>query len=184
MTATGTKAPVTDDRDEVQRRAYGPRAVGALLPAITRPAFRKRSPAAAQLMADWGNIVGPALAAVTVPRRLTGGRLAIACAGPVAMELQHLAPELIARINTHVGQALVAELRFTQDHTARPESHPTIPARVPPQVAKAVDNQLADLADGPLRDALAALGRSIHSNHPNPHGRRGRNLSTSPKGTG
>lgn len=176
---------MAEDRDEVQRRAYGSRPVSALLPAITRPAFRKRSPAAAQLMADWAGIVGPALAAVTVPRRLTGGRLAIACAGPVAMELQHLAPELIARINTHVGQALVAELRFTQDHTpGTAESRPLAPAKPSPQVAKAVDNQLADLPDGPVKDALAALGRSIHSNHPAAPAKRGRNLSTPPGRTG
>ena len=34
----------------------------ALVPALVRPAFRKRSPAAAQVMADWDQIVGPALA--------------------------------------------------------------------------------------------------------------------------
>lgn len=175
---------MAEDQDEVQRRAYGSRPVSALLPAITRPAFRKRSPAAAQLMADWPGIVGPALAAVTAPRRLIGGRLAIACAGPVAMELQHLAPELIARINTHLGQALVAELRFTQDHVAAAESHPRPRAKAPPHIAKSVDNQIADLPDGPVKDALAALGRSIHSNRPAPPDKRDRNLSTSPGRTG
>ena len=55
-------------------------------------------------MADWPTIVGPAIAAVTMPRRLHGGTLTIACAGPIAMELQHLAREVIERINTHLGR--------------------------------------------------------------------------------
>ena len=36
-----------------KRHVWGPRAVGALVPALTRPAFRRRSPAAAQILADW-----------------------------------------------------------------------------------------------------------------------------------
>ncbi len=57
-----------------RRHVYGPRPVAALLPGLTRAAFRRRSPATAQVLADWGNIVGPALAAVTLPRRLSRAR--------------------------------------------------------------------------------------------------------------
>ncbi|HEY4251363.1 MAG TPA: DUF721 domain-containing protein, partial [Roseomonas sp.] len=80
----------------------GPRPLGAILPRLTRPAFRRRSPAGAQLMADWPAVVGPALAAISAPKRLSAGTLVLACSGPIAMELTHLAPELIARINTHL----------------------------------------------------------------------------------
>jgi len=167
---------------EGERRAYGLRAVGAFLPAITRPTFRKRSPAAAQLLADWAGIVGPALAAETAPRRLTGGRLTIACAGPVAMELQHLAPELIARLNSWTGQATVTELRFVQDRVAESPAanEPRPPLPVSPKVAEAVDKSVAALPEGPLRDALASLGRSIHSFRP---GRAGK-ISTPPGRSG
>lgn len=162
--AADTKPDMTDQ----SHRVYGSRAVGALVPAIARPAFRKRGPAAAQIMADWPAIVGPALAATTVPRRLSGGRLTLACAGPVAMELQHLAPELIARINAHVGHALVTELRFAQDHilaAALPESRPKPPSA---QTVAAVQKKVSALPAGPLRDALEALGQSVHSSRPSP----------------
>ncbi|MSO91340.1 MAG: DUF721 domain-containing protein [Acetobacteraceae bacterium] len=160
-----------EPRDVHGRRAYGLRGVGALIPTIARPAFRKRGPAAAQVLADWATIVGPELAATTVPRRLTGGRLAIACAGPVAMELQHFAPQLIARINAHIGHALVSALRFTQDlqpTATTPESRPA-PS---PQAIAVVKKKLATLPDGPLRDALAALGHSIHTDRPIPARKR------------
>ena len=46
---------------------YGaPRPVGGLLAPILRPAFRKRAPATAQLLADWDTIMGPAIAAISV----------------------------------------------------------------------------------------------------------------------
>jgi hypothetical protein len=41
------------------------------------------------VLADWSAIVGPAIAAVTTPRRLAP-IVTIACAGPIAMEPQHL----------------------------------------------------------------------------------------------
>jgi hypothetical protein len=143
-----------------ERHVYGPRPLGALVPAIARPAFRRRSPATAQVMADWPAIVGPRLAAIATPRRLSAGRLTLACAGPVAMELQHLAPELIARINTHLGAAVVASLGFVQ---ATQDAPP--PAKAPrtpdPDTIRRADAAVADLPEGELRAALAALGRAV-----------------------
>ncbi len=59
MAVSDTKAPVPPG----SRNVYGPRAVGTLIPALTRPAFRRLGPAAARLIADWEAIVGPGLAA-------------------------------------------------------------------------------------------------------------------------
>jgi len=118
------------------------------------------SPAAAQIMADWSAIVGPSLAALCAPRRLASGTLTIACAGPVAMELQHYATEVIARINAHLGGTTVRALRFVQTTLAAPAPAPPAPA-VPPAVAQAADSAVAALPDGELRQALAALGRAV-----------------------
>ena len=112
-------------RDGEDRRFFGgPRPLGALLPRLTRPAFKRRSPAGAALMADWPAAVGPALAAVSTPKRLGNGTLVIACAGPVATELTHLAPQLIGRINAHLGQVAVERLRFVQQASAGPAAPP------------------------------------------------------------
>jgi hypothetical protein len=108
---------------EGRRFPTAPVPLGNLLPRLTRPAFRKRSPAGAQIMADWPQMVGPALAAVTSPQRLSAGTLVLGCSGPVAMELQHLAPELIGRINGHLGRAAVERLRFVRS--------PRLPAPAP-----------------------------------------------------
>ncbi len=139
------------------RFIYGPRPVGALVPGLVRPAFRKRAPATAQVLADWEAIVGPALAGVTTPRKLFSGTLAIACAGPVAMELQHLSAEVMARINGHLGRVAVTRLRFIQD--VPPPLPPLAPPR--PQAVAAAQRAVASLPAGPLRDALESLGRVV-----------------------
>ena len=145
---------MTKDR----RHVYGPRTLSSLLPAITRPALRQRNAASAQLIADWEAVVGPDLAALTLPRRLSAGTLTLACAGPVALELQHQSQVLIGRINTHFGRLLVDRLRFVQDDGALAKRAPA-----PPRPAAAEPVTIPDMPEGPLRDALAALGGRIAS---------------------
>jgi hypothetical protein len=100
------------------------------------------------------------------------------------MELQHLAPQLIERINAHFGRVLVQRLRFVQDGMA-----PSVPAPRPQptaEIASAADRAVAALPPGDLRDALAALGRAMLSEHavrsPNPPPIPAR--STAPEGSG
>jgi hypothetical protein len=143
------------------RHVYGPRPVSVLIPALARPAFRKSAPAGAQVMLDWSAIVGPALAAVTDPRRLTAGTLTIACSGPIAMELQHMAIELMERINTHSGARTVRALRFVQIAPNAPFTQRVAPPQ--PRAEAAAQAAVAHLPPGELRDALAALGSLVLS---------------------
>jgi hypothetical protein len=157
MVAKDTAHGMAADR----RHVYGPRPVGALVPGLTRAAFRRRAPGTAQVLADWAAIVGPALAAVTLPRRLSAGTLTIACSGPIAMELQHLSGELIARINTTLGAGVATALRFVQ---TAPDSPMAIPPRPPsPQSLTRAESAVESLPSGELRDALTALGRAVFS---------------------
>lgn len=151
--------------DEVARRPYGPRPLGTLVPRLTRPVFHRMSPAAAQVMADWAGIVGPLLASVSTPRRLAGSTLTITCAGPVAIELQHYAGQLIERINVHLGSPTVRALRFVQ--TGLPAPSPALPpAPVSPATAAAAETAVSALPKGELREALAALGRAVLAGDP------------------
>ena len=142
-----------------RRFVHGPRPIAALIPVVTRPALHRAVPGAYQLLEAWSGIVGPALADVTLPKRLSRGSLTIACAGPVAMELQHLSNELIGRINRHLGAQTVHRVRFTQ--TLAPRAVPAAKPRPTPAVERAADAAVAGLPEGPLRDALAALGRAV-----------------------
>ncbi|MBU8539248.1 DUF721 domain-containing protein [Falsiroseomonas tokyonensis] len=143
-----------------RRFPTAPLPLSALIPRLTRPAFRKRSPAGAQLMADWPAIIGPALAAVTQPLRVTAGTLTLACSGPVAMELQHLAPELIGRINAHFGRTAVERLRFVQQAPAGAPR--AAPRPRPVELPAPVTARLAEMPEGELRDALAKLALGVY----------------------
>jgi hypothetical protein len=159
---TTRRMPPASSRDKPPdaHRAYGPRGIGGLIARVTRPGFRRRSPATSQIMTDWMEIMGPDLGARTVPQKLSAGTLTIACAGPAAIELQHFAPQLIARINGHIGgqgeKAPVQRLRFVQQIMAPKAAameRPRAPPKPPPPI---------DLAPGPVRDALARLAQAMN----------------------
>jgi hypothetical protein len=131
-------------------RNYAPRRIAALLAPVVRPAFRKRAPAAAAVLADWESLAGPEFAARAAPVKFAGGTLTLACTGPAAMELQLLAPVLIARLNLALGQQMIERLRFTRQAPkilAAPAVAARETAKPPPQ----------NLPEGPLGEALARL---------------------------
>ena len=141
---------------EDTRHVFGPRTISAVLTPLLRPALQKRSPGIATLLSDWDAVIGPALAAVTIPRKLAAGTLMIACSGPVAMELQYLAPQLLSRINAYLGGNAVARLKFVQD--LRPPPPLPKPRPVAEDAARAA---VQSLPEGELREALERLGRMV-----------------------
>jgi len=134
-------------------RNYAPRGIAALLAPVVRPTFRKRAPAAAHLLADWESLAGPQLAARATPVKFAGGTLTLACTGPAAMELQHMAPQIISRLNQAVGQAMVERLRFEQVSAtdSKATMHRAAFLTAPP----------ANLPEGPLGEALAKLYQGL-----------------------
>ena len=141
-----------------QRHVFGPRPIGAVLPAVTRPAFRSAGAALGMLVADWPDIIGPVLAGVTMPRRLAAGTLTLGCAGPVAIELQHLSRQVLERVNLHLGRSTVQRLRFVQE----PASPKPVTVRSANR-APLTPVEVKGIADGPLHDALAALGAVVRA---------------------
>ena len=169
---TGAEAMANDDTRTGMagpgRYVYGPRGLGSLVPNVARQVFRKHNPASAQILADWEIIVGPKVASMTAPRRIDRGVLTIACAGPAAMDLHYMGVELINRINTHLGGQPVHSLKFTQAGMPR-KTAPVRPS--PPEAIPEAEAAVADLPDGELKTALAALGRVVigrskHSTRP------------------
>ena len=152
------------DMTKVSRPVHGPRSIASVVPVVTRKAFSHVAPGVGQLVDAWTGIVGPALAVTTSPRRLAQGTLTIGCCGPMATELQHLSSELISRINQYLGRSTIRRLRFVQTVPAIPS--PGRRPRIPAAAAEAAANAVAGLPDGPLRAALAALGRVVLAEAP------------------
>ncbi len=140
--------------DQPPPRNFAMRGIGALLVPVLRPAFRRRAPAAAHLLADWPELAGPELAARAVPLKFAAGTLTLACAGPAAMELQLCAPALIQRLNLGLGRPVVERLRFVQ--------------QAPPGGARVLSRASPcpppdDLPEGELGVVLAKLYQGIQA---------------------
>lgn len=132
------------------------RQIGTFVPELTQPAFKKKSPLLTRLIMDWEDFVGPRLGSQTEPRRLSAGTLTLACSGPLAMELQHLAPQIIERINTTCGlrgEHGIARLKIVQDRVAF-----VAPSRKRPSPRPV---EVPDIQDDALREALEKLGGYI-----------------------
>lgn len=142
-------------------RHFAPRALGALIPSLTRPVFRRQNPSVARIMSDWVELVGPKLAGQTAPRGLTAGTLTIAASGPMAMELTHLAPALIARLNGALGQVVVQRIKVVQGFVPRRPASPPPPPPSPPPPER-VMAAIGEVNDPELREALARLAKGVY----------------------
>jgi len=123
------------------------------------------------LRARWREIVGEALAGRSEPVKLvkarTGGAtLELRVAGPVAALIQHQAPLILDRLNLYLGAGAVGRLRIVQGPLSAAAGKPRAAARrhkAPLDAAaeRALAESLAKTPDGPLKDALARLGREV-----------------------
>src|SRR4051812_33186405 len=164
----------TDKKEEVRRR-NGVTRLSSELPALTKTAFRNtmggRGFAEAGLITEWAAIAGAEVARMSRPVQLAfprgerkGGVLTVECGGAAALELQHLKPQILDRINSHFGYAAVAELRFRQG-SARPaaraksrvrDSRPPSPVEIAETTAA-----VAALPEGEIKASLLRLGLAI-----------------------
>ena len=146
-----------------ERRGRGPLAIAAVLDKVTRPLGRRRGLADARLMAEWAAVVGPQLAAESLPERLVrrrdgaGGTLTIRVDGPMALELQHLAPLVIERLNAYFGYRAIERIVLRQAPVPRPAGEPRRPAPAASHPAPGLER----VTDPELRRALGALGRFV-----------------------
>jgi len=101
---------------EEKERGRGARPLGQLLAPLIRPLAKKRPAAEAALLADWPAVVGEELARLRFdrPSERRDGVLELACDSAAAVEVQHLAPQFIGRVNAYFGYPAVARLRLRQ----------------------------------------------------------------------
>jgi hypothetical protein len=152
------------------------RAISELAAAAIGPALRRRGFANVDIAAHWPAIVGPHLARLCQPERITwprrgpgesdgararGATLLVRVDGPAAVELQHAAPQILERVNTFLGAGLVTRLRLVQAPLPRKARPRVGPRPCAPQAAARVDDLVAEIEDEALRRTLAALGRNI-----------------------
>jgi hypothetical protein len=155
------------------------KAIAAQVPKVTKEALKRRGPAFATIVAEWGEIVGPALAGSCLPEKLStpprppkgvasppqSGTLTIRVSGGAAMELQHLAPLLLERINRFAGFKAVERLRFIQGPMPVRDIVRGAPAAPLSDAQKTgIAAAVESVANPDLQAALARLGEGLVRN--------------------
>ena len=163
-----SQKPPTRNSETTPRRA-GLRALAVSLPRVTQRAFGKRGFAEGGLATDWSGIVGSELAARCRPGKLTfpraaerrEGTLTLRVEAPFATEVQHIAPQIMERINGHFGYRMVARLLLKQvAYSPRPATPPAKPEPAP-EITPELAARLESVEDPELRAALGRLGRAL-----------------------
>jgi len=148
----------------VRGRHQGFQAVGVSVSKLAAPIVAKRGGGIViRLKAEWPAIIGADWAAVAWPSALgRDGVLKLRAAATAALELQHLAPLLIERINLFFGRSVITRLALVQGPLPfdSPSSDPPAPTPVAAE-AVALDERLSEIADPELRAALGRLGHAV-----------------------
>lgn len=154
------------------KRGLGLRSVAASVEQVTGALHNRQGFAEPALIRGWAEIVGPDLAAQSTPIRLVrgkdGGTLHVRVSGPLALELQHLQPQVLQRVNGYFGYRAVNRLALRQGPAATPRRQPpkrNKPAPLSERQQADLDAQLSTVTDPELRAALARLGRQVISHN-------------------
>ena len=164
------------------RRARGLLSVAVDVGKILKPLSHKKDFAAFDLARAWSGIMGADLSNQCVPQRLTrgpegrDGTLHLGVWGPLALELQHMTPQLIERVNAHYGYRAVAKVVFHQTPPQSLTVEKKVTDRKPADASRPgdaaaiadIEDRAAAVEDPELRAALLALGRSVHGKREKP----------------
>ncbi|PKP78145.1 MAG: DUF721 domain-containing protein [Alphaproteobacteria bacterium HGW-Alphaproteobacteria-3] len=166
---------ITGNRVASRRFSLPP--IGARVLAVARSAFVKRGFQEAHVLAHWPEIVGQGLAEFSAPEKLvfprgsgddggkgrrSGATLTIRVDGPVAVEIRHLEPQIIERINSYYGYGAVARLKLIQGplpQKPRPRFRRIRPLR--PEERAALVQGLEKIEEPALKEALERLGERV-----------------------
>ncbi|MGO4387223.1 DUF721 domain-containing protein [Microvirga sp. 2YAF29] len=154
------------------------RPLAEFLDACLSPSLAAQGFATSDVIMAWGDIVGERLAAFTQPLKIEWKRkaphadpesrpepstLVIRVESAFALELQHLAPTIIDRVNTYYGWRCIGKLVLKQGPVRRVEKkRPSAPTLTPEDQEK-VNTAIGPIEEEGLKAALDRLGQAIVS---------------------
>ncbi|MEC8095100.1 MAG: DciA family protein [Pseudomonadota bacterium] len=159
---------MTDKFDSNPLRSSGTPHVSKVLGRITGRTMNRRGFSDSRMLENWSAIVGPQLAAMSQPVRLSrrksgrdgeetaGGVLTVKAEGAIALEIQHLAPQIIDRLNSYYGYAAIARLNIVQGPVTVTPS-PLSPLPIKDEEISALADDFDEIETPRLKRALASL---------------------------
>jgi hypothetical protein len=152
-------------REEGQRSGRA-RSVSEMLPHVGGAAFKRFGFVQSSVVSRWKEIVGERYAHVSSPESIrfpqgkrAQGTLSLVVSSAHAPMMQHVAPEIIERVNRFFGYEAVARVVMRQGAMASP------PKRAAPAELVALPQDLGDslrtIGDPELRTVLESLARGV-----------------------
>lgn len=151
-------------------RRWQMRTFSNTLDKLTKPLFGRRGFQDPALINQWETLAGSVLAQHTSPEKITypdghrrdGTLHLIIDSSSLAIELQHLEPQLLERVNTFFGYRAVARLKITQGIIKeRRKDAPGGPKPLSEDEKRSLEQRVDSVEDPKLRKALKSLGESI-----------------------
>jgi len=155
------------------KRRFKTAALGSLVGGLTRHVFMSRGLASSTISERWGDIIGDELSKNTAPERIVypmrakgNGCLHLRIAhSAMALQIQHLEPMIIERINSYFGYAAVARLKIIHA-PLNPRLGPRFRSRTAPKPLNADQEQqlaetLSHIDDPELLKIFEKLGRAV-----------------------
>lgn len=148
------------------------RPLADLVSGALRSAFERQGFAAVDIITHWEDIVGPELASRAEPLRLvwprrddpdSTGVLTVRVEGAYAIELQHLAPIVMERVNRYFGWRCVGRIAIRQGPVTWRVRKPALPKEPSPEAVAKVADGLGPFDDEGLKSALARLGALVRA---------------------
>src|SRR3954468_18849757 len=153
-----------------------PKPLAELIDACLGPTLAAQGFAASDVITAWPEIAGERLAQASRPVKLEWPRrerrldpearpepatLIVRVESAFALEMQHLAPLLIERVNAHYGWRCVGRLVLKQGPVPRPQHARPAPPGLLSQDREKLAETTAGIAAEPLREALTRLGSAV-----------------------
>ncbi|MDX9689066.1 MAG: DUF721 domain-containing protein [Proteobacteria bacterium] len=163
-----------------------PRPLASSIDSVARTAVGKEWALYATLIEHWSEIVGADYAQKTKPVKIsfpkgkkagenwarhkqTGGTLLIRLPHGLRMEFSFLIPQMLQRINAFFGYPAIATLQFDSyyEKASVPPPPPAQEKTLTDREKSLLKEQLKDIDNNELREALERLGESVLREHSN-----------------
>lgn len=155
---------------------HRPRPLAEFLDVCLSPSLAAQGFATSDIIIAWADIVGDRLAAFTQPLKIEWKRksphadpearadpatLVIRVEGAFALEMQHMAPVVIERVNAYYGWRCIGKLVLKQGPVRRLEKKKPAPPVLGPEERRRLDGLLAPIEEDALKAALDRLGQAV-----------------------
>jgi hypothetical protein len=153
-----------------------PRPLADFIDVCLSPSLAAQGFATSDVIMAWPDIVGERLAAFTQPLKIEWKRkgphadpearaepatLVIRVEGAVALEMQHLAPVVIERVNVYYGWRCIGKLVLKQGPVRRIDKKRPVARTLSKADQERVDAVLAPIEEESLKAALDRLGQAV-----------------------